>query len=217
MTTTRRLRAVLDIDKKHIPDVIARAQGMHDGMDADHGTYVAPNPPLPDFFSLIQNLVSAQLLVPKGTRGAAATRDVARDLLVTGMESERMYVQILADASPLKAAALIQNAGLGVAGIPMPHKALLTLSLGAQSGSLACEANIGLLLAMGPHRPHQNRFCTWEYTLDGGKTFVAAPPTSTGKTTILNLPPLSMVGVRVNLSTADGPGPWSPVVSVIVH
>ena len=34
---------------------------------------------------------------------------------------------------------------------------------------------------------------------------------------IENLPPLTMVGFRVNVAGVDGPGEWSPIMTVLVH
>lgn len=215
MTTTQRVRAALGIDKHDIPVVIERATAMHDGMFADTAVYTGPIPSLLVFLGLIQNLVAAQKLVPAGTKGMAAKRNVERDILFTGMESERMFVQTLADASPLHAIAIIQNAGLLVAGLPLRAKPVLALALGKQSGSVHCDANVGQLA--GPGKIHRARFFNWEYTVDGGVSFITATPSPTGKTTLHNLAPLTTVGVRVNLHDLTGPGPWSQVVTILVR
>ena len=216
MNKSRRVRASLDCNTNVIPDVLTRAQSMHDGMAADPVTYAAPNPGLPIFLGLITNLRTAQQAMPNRTRGSGGARDVQRDLLLTAMESERMYIQTLADATPLRAVPLIENAGLVVAGSPRHSKAVLTLSLGPQSGSIVCDANVSLLGA-GTKHPNEVRFFNWEFTVDGGKSFVAAPPTPKGKTTLHGLTPLTTVGVRVNRNNAEGPGEWSQIVSILVQ
>jgi hypothetical protein len=112
---------------------------------------------------------------------------------------------------------LIQKVGLVVASSSARTKALLTLRAGKQSGSVICDANVGLLVSAGTTKPSQSRLFNWEYTLDGGKTFLAMPPTPTGKTSLQNLTPLTMVGVRVNVNFTDGPAAWSQVVAILVH
>jgi hypothetical protein len=216
--TIARVRAVLGIDKYKIGGVLTRAWAMYNGMDADKVTYAAASPDLPGFLVLIQSLTSAHQLVTARTRGAAAARDVQRDLLITGMESERMYVQTLADASgsPSRGVSLIQNAGLLVAASPAHTRALLTLRLGKQPGTVICDANAGLLVGVGTPHPMQRRFFNWAYTLDG-TTFASAGSTSRCKTTLQNLPLLTVVGVRVSLTNGTGPGPWSQVVTILVH
>ena len=57
----------------------------------------------------------------------------------------------------------------------------------------------------------------WEYTLDGGKTFVSMPSTPTGKTMLLGMALLTTVGVRVSLTNSEGPGAWSQVATILVH
>jgi hypothetical protein len=215
--TTQRFRAVIDVVKTDVPNVITRATLNYNGMNNDKVTYASPNPPLPAYLILIDNVVSAQQLVKTRVIGAAATRDSQRDLLYTAMENQRMYVQSLADASPGRALALIQNAGLVVADIPAHPKPLLGLKLGKQSGIVIATANVGLLVAAAQMaKPHGMRFFNWQSTLDG-KTYANLPSTTKGTTTLTNLTPLTTVGVRVNLNTDDGPGEWSQVVNILVQ
>jgi hypothetical protein len=216
MRKPHEIRGKLGSDKENVPQVLTRAWLMHDMMDADLGTYGGATPSLPDFLVLIQNLVLAQQKVPTRTVGAAAARDVQRDLLVTGMHSELSFVQRLADASPGRAASLIVNAGLLLAEPTVWTKALLTLSLGVQPGSVVCDANVSLLVHAGAHRPRGQRLLNWEYTVDGGQTFVSATATPGCRTVLEGLPRLALVGVRVSLSDLGGTGAWSQLVAILV-
>ena len=215
---TRRIRAVFGFGRHRYAKMFSCAHKMHDGMAGDTATYAAPIPSLPAFLTLIQNAEIAQQAVRSRTVGAAATRDAECALLFTGMESERTFIQGLADASSGRGIAIIQNAGLSVSGFPNNPKPLLTLRNGKQSGSVVCEANVGLLVAAaGPLKPHQQRFFNWESTVDGSKTFQAAPSTPKGKTTISGFTPLTMVGVRVSMTNGTGQGDWSQVVTILVR
>jgi hypothetical protein len=214
----RRIRAVFHFDRHEYGEMLPCAHRMHDGMAGDTATYAAPNPPLPAFLTLIQNADAAQLAVRNRTVGAAATRNSECALLFTAMESELVFIQGLADANPGRGTAIIQNAGLFVGGFPNNPKALLTLRNGKQSGSIVCEANVGLLVAAaGPIKPYQQRFFNWESTVDGSKTFQAAPSTPTGKTTISGFTPLTTVGVRVSMTNRTGQGDWSQVITILVR
>ncbi len=214
----RRIRALFGFNRLQYIHMLACAHKMHDGMAGDPATYAAPNPALPAYLTLIQNADAAQLAVRNRTVGAAATRNAECALLFTAMESERIFIQGLADANPGRAIAIIQNAGLIVSSFPNNPKALLTLRNGKQSGSIVCEANVGLLVAAaGPIKPHQQRFFNWESTVDGSKTFQAAPSTPKGKTTISGFTPLTMVGVRVSMTNGTGQGDWSQVVTILVR
>ena len=124
-----------------------RAQAMYDGMNADKVTYASPVPPLPSYLGLIQGTATAQQAVTQRTRGAAANRNVARDLLWTAMETERSFIQSIADANQARANSILINGGLLVISTPLHHKSLLTLKNGAASGSVECYANVGLLMS----------------------------------------------------------------------
>src|ERR1700722_17081546 len=138
-----RYRAVFGVDLKKFTAVVDCATAMYSGMGSDTTTYAAPNPPLPAFKSLITNATTAQGAVKLRTVGAAATRDVQLRLLLGGMESERLYIQSLADGTPSRAVQIIQNGGLVVAAPSVHTKLLLMLRNGPQSGSVACDANVG--------------------------------------------------------------------------
>jgi hypothetical protein len=211
-----RLRAVFGIDIRRISAVMTRAQGMYDGLEGDPSTYANPTLPLPAFLDLIANLGKAQQAVKTRVVGAREKRDVQHGLLLTGMETERMFVQSLADANPSCAASLITSAGLVVATAPVHVKAMLTLRNGKQSGSVRCEAHVALLIGAGAKHPTEKRYFGWQYTTDGGKTFVTMVPTPAGKVVIEGLTPLTTVGVRVNMTNSEGPGDWSQLVTILV-
>jgi hypothetical protein len=212
----RTIRAVLGVDKFKIADVLMRAEAMYSGMNGHQADYSSPNPALPAFLTLIQNLHTSHQTVKSRTVGAAAARDVQRDLLWEGMNSERLYVQSLVRADPGRGILLVQNAGLVVAAFTAHQKALLTVTEGSQSGSIDCEANVALLIGVGTLKPNQQRCFNWQYTLDG-KTFVSVPTTPGCKTVITGLPVLTNVGVRVSLTNMHETGPWSLVVTILVR
>src|SRR5580700_11789522 len=99
----RRFRPTLGVLKTDTEAVLSRAQAIHDGMAADAVTYASPSPALPAFQTLILNTSTAQQLVKTRVVGAAATRDVERGSLFTGMETQCMYVQTLVDLYPTRA------------------------------------------------------------------------------------------------------------------
>jgi hypothetical protein len=209
-------RAIVGVDRKRILHVLERARAMHAGFDAHPVDYPAPTVGLPAFLALIQNLDAAQQVVPWRTVGAAAERNEQRDLLWTGMELQRGYVQALADASPARSVSLILNAGLLVAASTARGRPMLALKLGKQPGTVTGEANLGLL-GLGTKletRQRRRRFLSWEYTLDGGRTFVVADSTVSARTVLHGLPPLTEVGVRVSLTNSRGQGAWSHVETI---
>ena len=210
----RHLRAILGVDQYKVLQVLDRAQSMEYGFALDPFTYSDPRPSLPVFRQLIQDVVVARARVGTRVIGAGAQQSAASRILYTAMDSERAYVQELADADWGRAEALILNAGLLVAGSTAHGKRFLELRNGHPSGTVDCDAFVGLLI--DPNHPREHRHFNWEYTLDGGGTFLSLPPTNNGKTSIHGLTPLTRVGVRVRIVNGLGPGPWSQVATLLV-
>ncbi len=211
-----RVRAIFGVALHRVAPVVGRAEAMLLGMGSDTVTYSAPNPPLPVFKDLITNVTTAQAAVRTRVVGAAATRDVQLGLLVQGMESERFYVQSLADKDAARAVEIIQNAGLVVAGRSGHGKLMLVLRDGPMPGTVEADANVGLLVADAPH-PYAARYFNWEVTSDGGRTFVSAPATNHGKTLLTGLTPHTLVGVRVSITILGVTGPWTDVATILVR
>jgi hypothetical protein len=215
--TLVRPRGSFGVTKRQIALVLMRATAMYDGMNADKTTYASPSPPLPTFLGLIQGTSTAQQAVTQRTIGAAATRDAQRDLLWTAMETERIFIQSVADANPSRSLSILQNGGLVVVQVGSHAKGLLTLKNGAASGTVECFANVGLLLGALATKRSQHRFFNWRYTLNGGTSYTGLPSTTHPQTAITGLTPQAVVGVQVNLNIATGPGEWSPMVAILVH
>jgi hypothetical protein len=56
----------------------------------------------------------------------------------------------------------------------------------------------------------------WEYSLDGGKTWVTLPSTLQAKTTVAGLPVGTSVLFRYKAVTKTGEGDWSQGLSLLV-
>jgi hypothetical protein len=212
-----RLRGVFGVDIRKVTQGVFGAQAMHDGMAADTVTYGNPTLPLTTFLGLIQNTTTAQQAVKTRVIGAREKRDYAYGLLLSGMEVERTFIQSIADTNQSRAATILTGGGLVVADAPVHVKALLTLRNAKESGSITCDANVGLLVGAGARHPKASRYFGWQFTVDGGKTLTTLAPTPTHKTVISGLTPLTTVGVRVNLTNSEGAGPWSDIVTIVVR
>jgi hypothetical protein len=212
MTTAYRARIVLKVKRDNTASVLERSHAIRNGMAADPQRYLAPVPSIFDLDGQITKVDHAQQLAATRVVGSAAARNVERAVLVAMLEMERGYVQTLCDASPDKAVAIAQGAGMFVAGVGIRENPLLAAVPGAAPGSVILDANATALVGKG----HRRVFFNWQWTTDGGQSFHGAPPTPIGKTTLEGLPTLTMVGFRVSATTTSGPGEWSPVVSILV-
>jgi hypothetical protein len=191
--------------------LLAVAKCVHAAMSAHASTYAAAPVAMATFLALIQALDEGQQGVRNRTM-TGAERDLRRDAVWSALEALRVFVQSLCDESPEQALTLIQNAGLEVADAPVHAKPLLGVRQGPQAGMVILEAHAGLL-ATGKGR----MFFNWEYTVNGGASWIAVPSTPWARTTIAGLPALVTCGFRVSVTDPVGQGEWSQVVALLVH
>ena len=109
-------------------------------------------------------------------------------------------------ASSGNGAAIIQGAGLGVRKIAT-HAAR---AFAAKQGTVSGTAKITAVSA--GHRASYE----WEYSVDGGKTWVAAPTTLQAKTTVVGLAAGTTAQFRYRPVTKAGEGDWSQAVVLLV-
>ena len=125
----------------------------------------------------------------------------------------RAYVEQLCNASPEQAATLAQAAAMDIASTPVRAKVPLRARQGAQPGMVILHASVALL-ATGKG----GRYWCWEYSIDGGASWVVAPSTPGAKTTLSGLPVLKECQFRVAVNQSKtGQGPWTAPVPFLVH
>jgi len=216
MSSVLYVRAVLGLRKYNVPHTITLALGVYNGINDNPTLYPSLSASMAAFFSEVEALQTAQQTAKSRAPGAADVRDTKRDAVVSTLKSLHAGVQVLMDASPEQAAVLARTAGMKVAMITVPSKAVLGLKAVTPSGSLFCAANAKLLKAEKGSKKRSVTFY-WQYTLDGGKTFLSALSTPVARTTLSGLPVLTEVGVRVSLGDSTGQGNWSQVVYELVR
>ena len=126
--------------------------------------------------------------------------------LVTLLEELRTYVQSTADASPENGPSIIQSAGLALRKTPVKAPRGFVARPGPVSGTAKIVAP-----AVARRASYE-----WQYSNDGGKTWLAMPSTLQAKTTLTGLTPASTVQYRYRAVTRKGEGDWSQPVSMIV-
>lgn len=214
MSTTRRTRAVLSLSKENAAALLAQAWAIYHGMDADKATFAAPNPPLSTLLVEINDFDAAEQATATKTKGTFAVRDTKRDILVTSLESERMYVQSLCDASPERAVAIVTAAAMAVGKTPLSAKPILQAKPSPKPGAVVLLANATLLVGRGVKR---KATFNWQYSADGGKTWTGAPSTPLASTEIDGLAPLTTYAFRVGVTVSRVVGEWSQAVTYLVR
>ena len=169
-------------------------------------SFPAPDPSLAALQAALSALEEAETAVRSGSRGAAAARDEKRRVLGTLLRQLGAYVQKVADGDSSTAEAVIESAGVSVHKLTLRQKQRFTVRQGALSGSVKL-----MTVWVGRRAGY-----AWQYSLDGGTTWLTRPLTLRSKTTVSGLPVGTMVLFRSRAVTRKGEGDWSQALGVLV-
>ncbi len=196
--------AVLAIPRP-VPAFIPYAQSIVTAMTGNP-SFPSPVPALAVVTTAIGALQDAQSATLARTKGAVEARNDKRAALVALLQQLRGYVQTVADADIETAATVIRSAGIAVRKVPTARPRTFSAQQGAVSGSAKLVAP-----AAGRRASYE-----WQYSTDGGKTWLAAPATIQSRTTVPGLTPGAAVEFRYRTVTKTGQGDWSQTVQLIV-
>ncbi len=203
--TSRRSLVTLSLPKS-VPALIVYAQGIVKRMTGNP-SFPNPAPTLAAVSAAAADLQTAEAAALARTKGAAAARDDKRKALVALLQSLRAHIQSAADADEPNGPALIESAGVAVRKAPTRHARVFAAKPGRVSGVATVVA------ASAGHRASYE----WEYSTDGGKTWVAAPPTLQAKTSIAGLLPGATVQFKYRSVSRSGAADWSQPVSLMIQ
>jgi hypothetical protein len=190
-----------------VAGLISLAQAIEAAMASASTTFPSPTPTLAQLTSDISTLVTAEAAAKTRAKGAVQTRDAKLAAVVADLKQLVAYVETVANANPVNAAAIINSAGMVVRKQPTSSKNDLNFRKTAASGSVVAMARVGT-------RAKESH--DWEYSTDGGKTWVSVPSTQQAKTTITGLTPGSTVQVKTRSLSKTGYSAWTDPVSAPV-
>jgi len=199
-----RARVSLKLPDK-VADLIAYAIRVVDAVTGNPA-FPTPAPALAVLTAAIVALQTAETAALKRTTGAATARNEKRAALVALLQQLQGYVQTTADATPENGASIIQSAGVGVRKTPVHAARAFSATQGLVSGSAKITAVVAARRAS----------YEWQYSTDGGKTWVAAPGTLKATTTVPGLPVGTPVQFRCRALTKAGEGDWSQAIVLVV-
>jgi hypothetical protein len=207
-TTTKTPKVHVVLRRPHpVPSVLALAKAISSGMAANVGTFPKPTPPLVVLDGDVSALDTAETATHTRTKGAAQARDAKLAIVVVDLNLLRSYVEAVANADPANASTIASSAGMSLRKQPTTTKNDLNVKPSKVSGSVSITARVGTKQKVS----HE-----WEYSVDGGKTWLAMPPTVQAKTTLTGLMPGSTVQFRHRAVTLTGPADWGTPVPMIV-
>jgi hypothetical protein len=191
---------------RKVADLIAFANRLVDAM-TNNPAFPAPAPTLAVVTAAIAALQVAETAALARTKGAATARNEKRAALVVLLRQlVEGYVQTTADATPQNAASIIESAAVAVRKTPVHAARAFTAKQGSVSGSAKITAVVAARRAS----------YEWQYSTDGGKTWLAAPGTLKATTTVPGLPVGTAVQFRYRALTKAGEGDWSQAVVLVV-
>jgi hypothetical protein len=202
--TTRHSTVTLNMPTR-TSDLVTYARNLVKSMTANP-SFATPVPTLATVTTATDELAAAETATLTRTKGAVATRNEKRAALVLLVKQLGHYVQTVADASADGGASVIESAGLAVRKAPTRRARAFEVTAGAVSGTAR-------LVAVTASRRASYE---WQYSADGGKTWITAPVTLQAKTTIAGLVPGAAVLFKYRPVTKTGEGDWSQAVSLVV-
>jgi hypothetical protein len=188
-----------------VPQLIVHANGIVTAMMTNASSFPSPSPALSLVTAKIDTPSSAETIAKTRAAGAIASRNAALKVVVTDLANLRAYVQQIANTNVAQASVIATDASMQLRKVPSLNKPpLAAKAISTGTLSVVAKATKG------------GQANDWEYSIDGGKTWVAMPTTTKAKTTITGLQTGATVGVRQRAITKDGAQDWSDPVSAVV-
>ena len=206
MTTSKQPRALVVLHLPiHVPDLIKSGEAFVTAMTGNPA-FLSPTPPLTSVTALLTGLNLAETAMKTRAHGTREARDKARVDLVSALRGLKGYVQLVADAAGDQAEAIITSAGMTVRKPVIRNKPDFIAKPGPTSGTVHLVAK-----AVARRASYE-----WEWSSDGGKTWIAVPGTLQAKTTVIGLPVAIDVQFRFRTVTRTGESDWSQVITFLV-
>jgi hypothetical protein len=171
-----------------------------------NAAFPSPVPALTEVTAAINSLQNAETAALARTKGAVTTRNEQRAALVALLVHLKAYIQVQADAGGDNAASIIESAGVAVRKTAVRKPRVFAAKPGTNSGT------VELITKQAARRASYE----WQYSADGGKTWVSVPATLQAKTTVTGLTPGSTVEFRFKSVVKTGESDWSAPVSLLV-
>jgi hypothetical protein len=195
---------ILGVNPASVSSVVARGTAIVTAMGDAKTTFVLPPLAFATVTTHIGDLTAADTAFKNHT-GVRVARDSALKLVVEDLKQLHAYVQQLANASPAQAETIAVAAAMRLRKSANRHKSDLGVKL-LSSGSVHVIAK----------RLKGARAHLWQFSTDGGKTWLDTLPTTRADTQIHGLVPGNQVQFRHRPIMKSGVGDWSQTVTAIV-
>ncbi len=189
----------------HVEDEIKYGQTIEAAM-TNNTNFPLPNAVLAAFLTALGKYDVAATAAKTRAKGTIPARNAARADYIAALHALRAQVQSVADANQENAEAIITSAAMSGKKTAVHHPRTFEARQRPVSGSVQL-----LTKSAGPRAAYD-----WQYSVDGGKTWIDAPSTMQAKTVINGLPAATVVMFRFRVLTRTGKTDWSQPTSLLV-
>ncbi len=176
-TTSHPIRVVLKLPGP-IPQLIVHVGSTISSVGADPKTFPAPSPAMALMTTHLNTLSTCQQDAKTRVEGAVAARDAAAGVVIADMHTLGTYVSGLCNADPANAAAIATEAGMYIrkssSFTKPPMRITQTVSGTAKVIAKAIKGA---------------KAYDFQYSTDGGKTWLAVPTSTKSSVTVSSLTP----------------------------
>jgi len=151
-------------------------------------------------------LITAQAKALTKAKGAVEARNDAQKVVIDDLKLLKSGVQTVVNQNPGQAATVIESAGLFQKKVTLPSKPNLE--------ALMAPVTPGEVLVRA--RAVKRASYEWQYSLDGGKTWLAMGTTTVANTSLLGMTPSTTVLFRFRTTVSKTTSDWSPTISFFV-
>ena len=151
-------------------------------------------------------LLAAQAKALAKAKGAAEARDDAKKIVVDDLKLLKSGVQTICNQNPGQAGTIIESAGFFQSKVTLPHKPNLE--------AVKAPVTPGEVLVRA--RAVKRASYEWQYSLDGGKTWLSMGTTTVANTSLLGMAVGTTVWFRFRTTLKKTTSDWSPAISYFV-
>jgi hypothetical protein len=166
--------------------------------------FPTPNPTIASATANLDALQAAEALVPHGGPAAVTDRNLKQAAVENDLKAAKAYLLGLCFANPGLADAMITAAGLRQGKRVSPAKAFLAASMGEIPNQVILRAKAVA---------RRNVSYCWQFSLDGGKSWVTIGITTEANTSLLGTTPLTTYLFRFQTTIKQTTGAWSQTIS----
>ena len=200
------IKSVLGFSNLSINDKVTKAQNIKDSMQSS-GYFPASSMPItyPAIQTLITNLHNASVVASNGTTADTVYMHEQERVLLSAFNFLKAHIELVANNTTTPNA-IITAAGLQVA-VNGGNNGVTDLTLNAIGN--------GKLQVTVPRQASEKAF-VYEYSTDGGNTWLELISSSLSKVTLSNQTPGSNISVRYYSISKTGKGAYSQTKSAII-